>query len=184
MADFPTSISPDGVTLAFIRQNADTSGDVYVLPLRGEFQAHAVVMTAGYDGGAVFSPDGHWLAYVSNDSGQLQIYIRAFPGPDRKRPVSTEGGTHPIWNRNGKELFYRNGNKMMVVDVSTRPDLTLSQPRLLFERQFAFQTTTIASHDVSPDGQRFVMVKDASDSGRLNVVLNWFDELTRLVPKR
>ncbi len=113
-----------------------------------------------------------------------EVYVRPFPGPDRKLPVSTQGGTHPRWNQNGKELFYRNGNKMMVVDVSTGPDLTLSQPRVLFEQRYAFGAQTIANYDVSPDGQRFVMVKDESSSGRLNIILNWFEELKRLVPTK
>ena len=138
--------------------------------------------TSAYDGGGAFSPDGHWLAYVTNESGQFEVYVRRYPGPDRK-PVSTEGGTHPRWNRNGKELFYRNGNKMMVVDVSTTPDLGLSRPRILFEQRYAFGSAqTVANYDVSPDGERFVMVKDDSASGRINVVLNWLEELKRLVP--
>ena len=114
-----------------------------------------------------FSPDGRWMVYVSNESGQFEVYLRPYPGPDRKMQVSTQGGTHPKWNRNGKELFYRVGNKMMVVDVSTSPDLTLSQPRVLFEQRYAFGSAqTIPNYDVSPDGQRFVMVKDDSASGR------------------
>ncbi len=182
MADIRTSISPDGQTLAFVPQTAETSGDVYVLNLNGEPQPHAVVSTPAYEGGAQFSPDGRWLAYVSDESGQMQVYVRPFPAPDRKVPVSTQGGTQPLWNHNGKELFYRNGNTLMAVGVSTSPDLTLSQPRQLFEQRYAFLTITIPNYDVSPDGQRFVMVKDESGSGRLNVVLNWADELARLAP--
>ena len=139
--------------------------------------------TPGFEGGGQFSPDGRWIAYASDESGQIQVYVRPFPGPDRKWQVSTQGGTSPRWNGNGRELFYRNGNKMMVVDVSTSPELALSQPRVLFEQRYAFgPTTTIANYDVSPDGQRFVMVKDESGSGRLNVVLNWFEELKARVP--
>jgi hypothetical protein len=89
-----------------------------------------------------------------------------------------------VWNRNGKELFYRNGNKMMVVDVSTSPDVRLSPPRQLFEQRYGFLTVTIPNYDVSRDGQRFLMVKDKSGSGRLNLVLNWFEELKRLVPTK
>jgi serine/threonine-protein kinase len=185
VADIPTSVSPDGETLAFIRTTAETSGDVYVLSLHGEPKPNAVVQTSAYDGGAQFSPDGHWMTYVSSESGSFQVYIRPFPGPDRKWLISTQGGTHPRWNPNGKELFYRNGNKMMAVDVSTKPDLVLSQPRLLFELRYSFGSAqSIANFDVSLDGQRFVMVKDESGSGRLNVVLNWFDELTRLAPTK
>ena len=98
--------------------------------------------------------------------------------------VSTQGGTHAKWNSNGKEVFYRAENKMMVVDVATSPDLTLSQPRVLFEQRYSFVSQTIPNYDVSADGQRFVMIKDDSASGRLNIVLNWFEELKRLVPTK
>jgi serine/threonine protein kinase/Tol biopolymer transport system component len=185
VADIPSSISPDGHTLAFIRQTSESGGDIYALSLEGDPQPRAVVKTPGYDGGGQFSPDGRWMAYVSNESGQFEVYLRPYPGPDRKKQVSTQGGTHPKWNRNGKELFYRVGNKMMVVDVSPGPDLTLSQPRVLFEQRYAFGSAqTIPNYDVSPDGQRFVMVKDDSASGRLNIVLNWFEELKALVPTK
>ena len=185
VADIPSAVSPDGQTLAFIRQESATSGDVYVLSLRGESKPRPVVATPGYDGGAQFSPDGRWMAYVSNESGQFHVYVRPFPGPDRKWQVSTQGGTHPHWNKNGKELFYRSGNKMMVVDVSTSPDIALSSPRLLFEQRYAFGSAqSIPNYDVSLDGQRFVMVKDESGSGRLNIVLNWFEELKARVPTK
>ena len=151
---------------------------MFVLSLRDDPQPRALVKTPAYEGGAQFSPDGRWLAYASDESGQFQVYVRPFPGPDRRWPVSTQGGTHPRWNRNGKELFYRDGNKMMVVDVSTNPELVLSPPRLLFDQRYAFgNSVTTPNYDVSPDGQRFVMVKDESRPGRLNVVLNWMNAL-------
>ena len=89
-----------------------------------------------------------------------------------------------MWNRNGREIFYRIGNKMMVVEVSGSVNLTLSQPRQLFDQRYVFQNISLANYDVSPDGQQFVMVKDETGSGRLNVVLNWTEELKRLVPTR
>jgi Tol biopolymer transport system component len=183
--DFPNSVSPDNALLAFIRTNGDTSGDVFVLSLTGDPQPHAIVKGPAYEGGPQLSPDGHWLAYASNESGQFQVYVRPFPGPDRKWPVSTQGGTQPRWSRNGKELFYRDGDKMMVVDVTSSPDLVLSPPRLLFDQRYAFGgSITTPNYDVSPDGQRFVMVKDESGSGRLNIVLNWFEELKQRVPTK
>ena len=182
--DLPCSVSRDGDTLAFMRQNTQTSRDIYVLSLRGQFPPRPLVTTPAYDGGAQFSPDGHRMAYVSDESGQMQVYVRPFPGPDRRWPVSTQGGTQPVWNRNGKEIFYRIGNKMMVVEVSGGVDLTLSQPRQLFDQRYVFQNISLANYDVSPDGQQFVMVKDEAGSGRLNVVLNWTEELKRLVPTR
>jgi Tol biopolymer transport system component len=182
--DLPCSVSPDGDTLAFMRQNAQTSRDIYVLSLRGQSRPRPVVNTPAYEGGAQFSPDGHWMAYTSDESGQMQVYVRPFPSPDRRWQVSTQGGTQPVWSRSGKEIFYRVGNKMIVVDVSAGADLSLSQPRQLFEQRYVFQNVSLANYDVSPDGQRFVMIKDEAGSGRLNVVLNWTEELKRLVPTR
>jgi serine/threonine-protein kinase len=181
--DIPTSISADGQTLAFVRQSAETGGDIYGMALEGDSAPRVIVKTAAYDGGGQFSPNGRWLAYVSSESGEFQVYVRPFPGPDRKVPISTEGGTHPRWNPNGKELFYRSGNKMMVVDITMDADLKPSRPRVLFEQRYSFGSAqTIPNYDVSPDGQRFVMVKDDSASGRLNVVMNWTEELKRLAP--
>jgi Tol biopolymer transport system component len=182
--DLPCSIARDGDTLAFMRQNAQTSRDIYVLSLRGPARPRPVVSTAGFDGGAQFSPDGHWMAYASDESGQMQVYVRPFPGPDRRWPVSTQGGSQPTWNRNGREIFYRIGNKMMAVEVSGSADLTLSQPRQLFDQQYVYQNVSLPNYDVSRDGQRFVMVKEETGSGRLNVVLNWTEELKKLIPAR
>jgi serine/threonine-protein kinase len=182
--DYPSSISPDGDTLAFVRQTAETSGDVYVLSLHGKFRPRPVVNTPAYDGGPAFSQDGRWLAYASDESGQMQVYVRPFPGPGSRRQVSVEGGTQPLWNRNGKEIFYRHGNKMMVVGVSAGANLALSPPRQLFEQRYLFQNISLSNYDISPDGQRFLMVKDDAGSGRLNVVLNWLEELKARVPTK
>jgi hypothetical protein len=120
---------------------------------------------------------------VSNESGENEVYLRPFPGPDRRWSISIQGGTQPVWNPNGKELFYRNGDKMMAVDITTTPDVRLSAPRVLFEQRYAFGAgITFANYDVMPDGQHFVMVKDEAAAGRLNVVLNWLPELARLAP--
>jgi serine/threonine-protein kinase len=181
-SDIPSSISPDNHTLAFTRQTSGSGGDIYVLSLEGEPQPHPVVKTSGYDGAGQFSPDGRWLVYASNESSQFEVYLRPYPGPGPRKQVSTHGGTHPKWNRNGKELFYRFENKMIAVDVSTSPDLTLSEPHVLFEQRYAFGGLTIPNYDVSPDGQQFIMIKDDSASGRVNIVLNWTEELKRLVP--
>jgi Tol biopolymer transport system component len=181
IGDFPNSVSPDGSTLLISRQTATMSQDVYALPLRGG-EVRTIISTPAFEGGAQFSSDGRWLAYVSDEASQLQVYVRPYPALDRRWQVSTEGGTAPVWSRNGRELFYRNGNKMMVVEVAAAgTELHLSRPRFLFEQSYAFgQTITIANYDVSADGQRFLMIKDDPGSGRLNVVLNWQEELRRL----
>ena len=111
------------------------------------------------------------------------MYLRPYPGPERRVPVSTLGGSFPLWRRDGKELFYRNANKMMGVDVSvSAAELSLSTPRVLFDQRYTFETSTIANYDISLDGKRFLMVKDEFGAGRLNVILNWFEELRRLAP--
>ena len=175
--DYPGAITPDGGTLVFLRSSQETSYDIYATPLHGPASFRLFVKTPAYEGGARLSPDGRWLAYVSNESGQYETYLRPFPGPERRWQISTQGGTQIVWNPNGKEIFYRIGNKMMAVEISTAPEVALSPPRILFEQRYAFGTgITIANYDVSRDGQRFIMVKDESSAGRLNIVLNLFSE--------
>ena len=181
--DYPGSVTPDGETLVFLRSTQETSFDVYALLLKNPGKIRTIVRTPAYEGGARLSPDGRWMTYVSNESGQNEIYLRPYDGPERRWPISSQGGTQPLWNPNGREIFYRNGDKMMAVDVATSPDVRLSPPHLLFEGRYAFGSgITIANYDVTHDGQRFIMVKDEPGAARLNVVLNWFDELARVAP--
>ena len=140
------------------------------------------------EGGGSFSPDGRWLAYVSDESGRNEIFVQPYPGPGGKWQVSTEGGTEPLWNRNGRELFYRSGNTMMTVETTTEPRFAVGTPRRLFEGEYvAIEFPQLADYDVSADGQRFLMVKEIDrtpSTAQINVVLNWFQELQRLVPTR
>ena len=181
--DFPSSVSPDGATLATARRTADGLADIYVISLAGDPAPRALVTGPAFEGGPQFSPDGRWMAYVSNESGQFQVYLRRYPGPEGRWTVSTGGGTSPFWNRTGKELFYRNGNKMMAVSFSATPDVTLATARVIFEQPYAYgSTVALANYDVSADGQRFLMVKSESGGAQLSIVLNWFSELSRLAP--
>jgi serine/threonine-protein kinase len=176
--DYPGSLGSDGDTLVFMRSSADTSFDIYALSLRDPGKIRPILKTAAYEGGARLSPDSRWLLYISNESGQNEVYVRAFPSPERRWQVSTEGGTQGVWNPNGREIFYRSGDKMMAVDFQAASDVTLSPPRLLFERPYAYGGgITIANYDVTTDGQRFVLIKDEATTGRVNVVLNWSSEL-------
>jgi Tol biopolymer transport system component len=177
--DYPAAMTADGGTLVFLRSGQETSFDIMTLPLGNPRQIRALVKTSAYEGGARLSPDGKWLSYVSNESGQNEIYVRPFGGPDRRWQVSSQGGTQVVWNPNGREIFYRDANKMMAVDVAAGAGgLTLSPPHLLFEQRYAFGAgITIANYDVSRDGQRFLMVKDEAGAGRLSVVLNAFADL-------
>jgi eukaryotic-like serine/threonine-protein kinase len=184
--ELPSSFSPDGSHLLLVVGNlSDTSSektgwDIFVLPLSGERTLRPFLQTKFSEGDAQFSPDGRWVAYGSNESGRLEVHVRPFPGPGGKWQISTEGGWHPRWSRSGRELFYRQADKMMAVDVETSPTFRAGRPRTLLEGRFVAR-----GYDVAPDGSRFLMIKeDPAESGpaRVNVVLNWFEEVKRRVP--
>jgi Tol biopolymer transport system component len=161
--------------------------DLWLLPLgpssetKGpEVQPRNFLATPFDEIDAMFSPDGRWVAYVSNDTPRNEIYVVPYPGPGAKTQVSIDGGGYPVWNRNGRELFFRSGNKMMAVEVQTGATFRAGTPKVLFEGAYS------NFYDVSPDGRRFLMLK--SDAPReappneLHVVVNWFEELRRRVP--
>ncbi|MFB3067783.1 MAG: hypothetical protein ACE1ZI_00810, partial [Acidobacteriota bacterium] len=179
----PHSWSPDGKFLAFAEVHPTSSGDIWVLPWEGERKSWPFLQTPSSETGVVFSPDGHWVAYRSNESGRQEIYVQPFPSTGAKWLISTEGGEEAVWARSG-ELFYRNGDQMMVVDITTEPTFTHGNPTLLFEGPYA-RVGFRAAYDVTPDGQRFLMIKESEQDlavTKLNVVLNWFEELKRLAP--
>src|SRR6185503_8314141 len=158
--DYAQGFARDGDTLIFLRSTQETLFDIFELSLRDPLKVKPLLKTPSYEGGARLSPDDNWVAYVSNESGPNDVYLRPYPAPDRRWTVSTQGGTQPGWGPNGKEIFYRNGDEMMVVDVTTASEVRLSAPRVLFEQRYAYGAgITIPNYDVTPDGQRFIMVK-------------------------
>jgi len=181
----PNSWSSDGQLLAYIDVNPTTGWDVWVLRL-SDHKAQPFLQTAFNESAPKFSPDGHWLAYVSDESGHWEIYVQPYPGPGGKWQISADGGMEPVWNPNGRELFYRSGRKMMAVDIATHPGFVAGKPRVLFEGEYLLTPLAFPNYDVSPDGQRFLMLKPteqkATAPAQINVVLNWFEELKRLVP--
>jgi serine/threonine-protein kinase len=184
-----SSWSPDGSLLAFSK-TGDKLADIWLLSIDGE-TLRPFLETAADESGAVFSSDGRWIAYVSNESGRYEVYVRSYPGPGGKSQVSTEGGIQPAWSRTGREIFYRNGDKMMAVAVATGPPMRLSKARLLFEGQFVGASGTYsynvlgrATYDVAPDGEQFIMLKE-NESARIHVVLNFAEELkAKVLPDR
>jgi len=184
VGDFPLSFSPDRQLLVFVELNPNTQRDIWVLRL-SDRKLQPFLRTRFNETVPRFSPDGHWLAYMSDESGHYEIYIQPFPGPGGKYQISSEGGAEPVWNPNGRELFYRSGYKMMAVDVMTQPSFSTGKPRVLFEGLYLPSGVT-PSYDVSPDGQRFLMLKAAQQGQpaavQINVVLNWFEELKQKVP--
>jgi serine/threonine-protein kinase len=181
----PMSFSPDGQLLAFIEVTPTTGYDIWVLRL-SDRKAQPFLRTPFNESVPRFSPDGRWLAYISDESGRYEVYVQPYPaGPGGKRQISTEGGTEPVWNPNGRELFYRSADKMMAVDIDTQPGFTAGKPRMLFEGPYEPTWATNPNYDVSADGKRFLMVKASEQeqaSTQINVVQNWFEELKRRVP--
>jgi serine/threonine protein kinase/Tol biopolymer transport system component len=186
-ASSPNSWSTDGQQLAYERGGTSTGREIWVIRL-GDRKRDSFLRTPFNEGAAQFSPDGRWLAYVSDESGRFEVYMQPYPGPGGKWQISTEGGTEPAWNSNGRELFYRSGDKMMAVEITTRPSLSAGKPKVLFAGQYQPSPNPVpnANYDVSPDGQRFLMVKPSGQDQvaptQINVVLNWFEELKQKVP--
>jgi Tol biopolymer transport system component len=131
------------------------------------------------------SPDGRWLALVSNESGQRQIHVRPFPSGEGNWMVSTDGGTQPMWSHDSRELFYREGDRMMAVPVTRGgPTFIAGRPVLLFEGRYESPGLR-SNYDVTSDGRTFVMVKSTSPDGsnrQLNIVVNWAEELAPHLP--
>ena len=181
----PYSWTPDGQLLAFLEINPTTGYDLWVLRM-SDRKAEPFLRTTFNESVPQFSPDGHWLAYVLDESGRFEVYVQPYPGPGGKWQISTEGGTEPVWNRNGRELFYRSGDKMMAVDITTQPGFAMGKPRMLFHGPYLPSPVTFPNYDVSSDGQRFLMLKASEQPEgaptQMNVVLNWFEELKQKVP--
>ena len=127
----------------------------------------------------MLSPDGRWVAYHTEVGDRYEVYVRALLEGE-EYPISVDGGTGPVWSRDGRQLYYSRGKQMMVVDIDPSDGLDVSPPRQLFSGPFRMG---FPNYDVSPDGERFVMVRYGEESiPRINVVQNWFEELKRLVP--
>jgi serine/threonine-protein kinase len=130
------------------------------------------------------SPDGRWMAYVSEESGKSEVYVRPFPDVNKgKWQVSTSGGRDPLWSPDGRGLFYRNGDSVMAVAVQTEPTFNPGKTEALFQGKYT------SYWDISHDGKRFLMLKEPQSTAsggegprKINIVLNWFEELKQRVP--
>ena len=190
----PSSWAADGSKLAFWEM-----GDIWILPMDGASSAERFTKTPEVNEQyPAFSPDGQWIAYASGESGRPDVYVRPYPGPGNRITISPGGGISPAWSRSGKELFYRAGEeqrKLMAVDIKVDGgELIPGKPVVLFEGDYSY-ANPIRTYDVSADRQHFLMIRQPEKGpwaegleefygDRVNVVLNWFEELKRMVPPR
>jgi Tol biopolymer transport system component len=173
----PSMLSRDGIIL-YSEVSPDTGSDIWMTRLDAR-TPQPFLVTRFTEAAPILSPDGHWLAYRSDESGRTEIYVRPFPGPGGKFLISTEGGVEPRWSRDGRELYYRNGDKMMAVSIATGSTLTAGVPRLVFEGHYHVSDTGVGGYDVAPDG-RFLMIESKGleqPATHIQVVLNWFDDV-------
>ncbi len=133
----------------------------------------------------MFSPNGRWIAYVSEVTGEKEVHVTSYPEPVGSTPVSANGGRDPVWSRDGRELFFRQGEFLMVIPVETNGSVFTFEPAQVLLSGWPAPPVGggISHYDVTPDGNRFLMLQppEATPS-YINVVLDWFDELKRLVP--
>ncbi len=176
---YPGSWSPDGQTVVFYGARPGGQSDIWVLPLGAKPQA--IINTRFVERVPMFSPDGRWLAYVSDESGRREVYVQPYPALDKRWLISNDGGNEPTWRGDGKELFYRNGHKMMSVSIETEPEFRAGPPQVLFEAEYDLHPFDDRNYDVTQDGQRFVMIQSEglTDDVEIHVALNWFHELSR-----
>jgi eukaryotic-like serine/threonine-protein kinase len=160
-----------------------TRNDLWKQPGAEDGKAEPWVQTPFAEHSPAFSPDGKWAAYVSDTTGTDEIWVRPFPGPGSPLRVSSAGGHDPVWSRDGRELFYQEGSKLMAAAVMATTPLQMQTPKMLFDGGFiAYEPNTPRTYDVASDG-RFLMVEPSTTNAqRFNVVLNWAEELKRLVP--
>jgi eukaryotic-like serine/threonine-protein kinase len=188
---FPFSITPDGTRLLLGEVAPSTGADVRQLVLTGEHKTELLVQNSFPEFSPKISPDGRWVAYQSNESGQFQIYVRPFPAVDRGRwQLSTSGGTRPVWARNGRELFYLDASSLLTaVSIdSSGSTLHAGNPTTVLDRPY-YSGFNLDAYDVSLDGQRFLMIKEPPNANQqstpvpINVVLNWTEELKQRLPR-
>ena len=182
----PNAVSPDGTLLVF-RQGQPPGYDLSILHLDGDRSTESLLDVEFDETNGEISPDGRWLAYQSNASGQSEVYVRPFPSVNEGQwLISTGGGTKPLWGPDGGELFFRSGSGVVAVPIQTEPTFTAGTPQPLFDGPYRF-TAPGRGYDITPDGERFLMVKigsvneDAAPS-QITVVLNWLEELKGRVP--
>ena len=159
----------------------DTQNDIWVLSVE-DGTAQPFRNTGLQERDPAFSPDGKWISYLQGADQDWQLWVAPYPGPGIPHQISTDGGSWSIWSADGRKLFFRGRGEtvqqVFAAAIQTEPAFSRSDPESLFELDFLFWVT-----DLHPDGERFAIVRRAATGvAQINVVLNWFEDLNRLVP--
>jgi Tol biopolymer transport system component len=181
----PQSWSPDGEVIAYHTASSEKeSKDIWFLHLAGEREAQPFATTEFNESGTRFSPDGRWIAYHTDESGRDEVYVQPFPGPGGKQQVSTDGGAWPVWMPDGGAICYRRGDNLMLVEIEGHTELVLGKPRHLFSGRFSSGINNHPNFSITPDGKAFILValEEREPPRQLALVVNWYEELKRLVP--
>jgi Tol biopolymer transport system component len=162
--------SSDGRVIVYAERDPKSGMDLWSVSPGGDRKPVPILRTRFQEDEARFSPDSRWIAYSSDESGRFEIYVQPFPGPGEKRRVSSAGGSSPCWGGDGKEIFYVTpGRDLMSVPMDGASGLPAGPPRLLFR-----VTSQVTGYDVSKDGERFLIARDAETSQPpIHVVVNW-----------
>jgi eukaryotic-like serine/threonine-protein kinase len=197
--EIPSGWSSDGKTLVMTGTSGGISNlEIGALSLEGDRKYRPLLKGKYSEYQPQISPNGKWMVYTSEESGQAEVYVRPFPNVDGGRwQVSTGGGNSPLWSRDGRELFYHSGDAAIAVAVKMEPAFSLETPKILFRASYVFVSSSnqflsspfFYPWDISPDGKRFLMIKPpgvaaSAEEGprKINIVLNWFEELKQRVP--
>jgi serine/threonine-protein kinase len=181
-SDFPTSPGPDPDSFVALRITPETSSDIVLMSISGAFSPRPLIVTPAYEGGGQLSPNGRWLLYQSDASGRAEVYVRRYPELDRAWQVSDGGGIQPRWSRTMREIYYRHGHRMVAVAFTgSGVEPVFGTPTTLFTEDYDFGAgASVANYDVTDDG-RFIMIRRGPNGGRLRVVVNWTEELKRIL---
>lgn len=178
-------VSWHGTTIAYYEISPETGRDIWIYT-EGEAQPSLFQKSRFNERSPMFSPDGRWIAYVSNESGRDEVYAREVADGGRQHTISNGGGSEPVWSKDGGELFYRSGEWLFAVPIEASDDLLVGSPEALFQGTFKVESLGGNQlYDVSADGQRFIMI-DEGDAlrgpDRLHMVLDFASELTSSDP--
>jgi eukaryotic-like serine/threonine-protein kinase len=173
-----TSISPQGRAVIMVNDPA-TYADLWMLSLNGDHQMQPFRRTPAVERQGSFSPDGLWLAYSASETGRSEIFVEPVSGNAGRWQISLDGGEQPRWSRTGREIFFRNGTRMMSVAVETQPRFVAGKPVQLFDAKFD-RGGAVGGYDATPDGKKFLMIRSVQPNPtEIRVVVNWLEELRR-----